>query len=78
MCSVCLRSPCDPRCPNAPEPPSVHTCKDCGEGIVSGDEFAEINGEYYHIECLENMTTRELLALLDVYTETAEMEGDGW
>ena len=71
MCAVCMRSPCDPRCPNAPEPPAVHTCKDCGEGIVLGDEFAEI-------ECLENMTTRELLALLDVYTETAEMEGDGW
>ena len=43
-----------------------------------GDEFAEIDGDYYHVECLENMTTRELLALLDVYTETAEMEGDGW
>ena len=56
----------------------AYTCKDCGEGIVSGDEFAEIDGDYYHVECLENMTTRELLALLDVYTETAEMEGDGW
>lgn len=78
MCSLCLRSPCDARCPNAPAPPAVYTCKDCGEDIVPGDEFAEIDGEYYHIECLEDMTTRELLKLFDVYTETAEMEGEAW
>lgn len=75
---LCLRSPCDARCPNAPEPPAVHICKDCGENIVPGDECAEIDGSYYHIECLENMTTRELLALFDVFPETAEMEEEGW
>ncbi len=68
-----MRSPCDPRCPNAPEPPAVHTCKDCGEGIVPGDEFAEINGEYYHIECLENITTRELLAFVDFHGNRNEV-----
>lgn len=41
MCAICMRSPCDPRCPNAPEPPTVYTCKHCGEPIVPGDEFYE-------------------------------------
>lgn len=78
MCSLCRVLPCDPRCPNAPEPLAVHTCKDCGEGIVPGDEFVEIDGEYYHLECLEDMTTRELLELFCVYPETAETEDAGW
>jgi hypothetical protein len=45
---------------------------------VPGDEFVEIDGEYYHLECLEDMTTRELLELFCVYPETAETEDAGW
>ena len=36
MCDVCHMTPCHPRCPNAPEPPKVYTCKYCGEAIVDG------------------------------------------
>lgn len=51
MCAICMRTPCDPRCPNAPDPPAVHTCKHCGESIISGDEFFEVDGDFYHDEC---------------------------
>ncbi len=26
MCDICLKSPCDPRCPNAPESDPVYDC----------------------------------------------------
>ena len=39
MCSICLRNPCDSRCPNAPEPKPVEICSECGEGIYEGDEY---------------------------------------
>mgnify|MGYP001668261291 FL=1 len=50
MCDVCHATPCDPRCPNAPDPPAVYTCKHCGESIVPGDEYMEVDGDYYHLE----------------------------
>lgn len=50
MCDVCHATPCDPRCPNAPDPPAVYTCKYCGEPIVPGDEYMEVDGDYYHLE----------------------------
>lgn len=74
MCSVCWHSPCDPRCPNAPEPPAIDTCPNCNEGIALGEEYAEIDGVKYHIECLEDMDIRELLKLFDVYTYTVQQE----
>ena len=43
-----------------------------------GDEYAEIDGERFHIECLNDMTTREILKLFDVEIQTAEMEVSGW
>ncbi len=78
MCAICMKSPCDSRCPNAPDPPAVFNCKGCGEGILVGDEYAEIDGERYHIECLDDMTTLEILKLFDVEIQTAEMEESGW
>lgn len=29
-------------------------CECCGEHIVSGEEYVEIGGKYYHTECLWN------------------------
>lgn len=51
MCEICHQCPCAPRCPNAPEPPTVYTCKHCGEPIVVGDDYFELDGDYYHEEC---------------------------
>lgn len=50
MCSICHKYPCDTRCPNAPEPHAIYTCKHCGEPIIAGDEYLELDGDYYHME----------------------------
>lgn len=54
MCSICQQWPCNPRCPNAPDPPTVYTCKHCSEPIVDGDEYVELEGEYYHRDCFSD------------------------
>jgi hypothetical protein len=73
MCDVCHYTPCLNGCPNQPEPEAVYTCSSCKEGIFDGEEYAEIDGSYYHLECLnDNYTIRELLNLLDIQVETAE------
>lgn len=72
MCSVCLKNPCEPRCPNARDPAAVYDCQKCNEGIIPGDEYTEIGGMKYHVECLEGMTIRELLQMFGVYTYTAQ------
>lgn len=48
MCDICRQTPCHPCCPNAPDPVAIYTCKYCGEDIVEGDEYVEIDGDYYH------------------------------
>lgn len=74
MCSECYQMPCHPRCPNAPEPTAVYTCKHCAEGITVGEEYTEIDGEYYHVECVSDMTTSELLILFGAVVCTAERD----
>ena len=49
ICEICRRSPCDSRCPNAPEPLIVHECSLCGELIREGDTFYSL-GEYTYCE----------------------------
>jgi hypothetical protein len=44
MCDVCLKNPCDPRCPNAPDPPTVYVCSGCGKDIVDGEDYWDILG----------------------------------
>lgn len=71
MCSICLRNPCDSRCPNAPEPEPVHTCSDCGCGIFEGDKFFEGPDGCICEECLSNMTAKEVLELIGETLRTA-------
>ena len=54
MCDVCYRSPCDPRCPNAPEPPSVFVCSGCGDDIREGDIYVELMGEQWCMSCIKD------------------------
>lgn len=68
MCDLCMRFPCITGCPNSAEPPIVAQCATCGHSIYQGEEITEINSALYHVECLENLTTRELLELLGCYT----------
>ena len=72
MCEVCGKYPCDPRCPNAPEPKPVLECDSGGEGIFEGDEYFDDNGKAICMDCLENMNLNDLLDLFDVKLDRAE------
>ena len=64
MCSECLRTPCHPRCPNAPDPEPVYICDGCGHKIYDGDDVWHIQNEVYCEECI------------DSFRSTAEYIGD--
>lgn len=64
MCSVCMRVPCHPRCPNAPEPVPIYRCGKCGEGIFEGDKYYDSQKGYICEECLDDMSSGELLELV--------------
>lgn len=51
-------------CPNARERARAGTCTDCAQPIYSGEEVVDIDGDLYHLECIERMSTTELLALM--------------
>ena len=55
MCSECLRTPCDPRCPNAPEPEEVpvYVCSGCSQEIMDGEDYFEIMGEQWCKNCVD-------------------------
>lgn len=53
ICEICRKSPCDTRCPNAPEPPVIHECASCGEEIREGDTYYRLDGIPYCEECVE-------------------------
>ncbi len=53
MCQECRMTPCNPRCPNAPEPKSVFICSNCGESIRDGDDYWEIMGEQFCEDCID-------------------------
>ncbi len=79
MCDICMRSPCDPRCPNAPNPPTVYTCKYCGEPIVSGDEYLELDGDHYHMDdCASNVAVPLLLEKCGATKGIAEEDDGSW
>lgn len=74
MCSVCLRSSCHPRCPYAPDPPAIYTCKYCGEPIIPGEAYLELDGDYYHMDDCANEAAISLL--LEKYGATKGIAED--
>lgn len=54
MCDICMKSPCDPRCPNAPEPPVVFICSGCGDPIYDGDDYWDVMGEQWCEKCIDD------------------------
>lgn len=54
MCQECLRTPCHPRCPNAPEPKRVFICSGCGDDICEGDDYWDILGEQFCKTCIDD------------------------
>ena len=74
MCSICGHVPCLSRCPNAPDPPAIYTCKVCGESIVSGDYYYKLDGEYYHDDCFEDKAVDILLDQFGAMKSVAEVD----
>lgn len=52
MCDLCRHYPCDSRCPNAPNPPTVFLCSGCGGEIWEGDDYWDVMGEQFCEECI--------------------------
>lgn len=75
MCDICRQTPCHPGCPNAPDPPAVHTCKLCGEAIRVGDDYYEMDGEFYHEECFEDNAVKILMDECGAMKGVAEEDG---
>lgn len=74
MCATCLNTPCHPRCPNAPEPKPLYTCKKCKDGIYAGDKFFDGPDGYVCEDCIEDMTGEEIIKMCGMGLQTAEME----
>ena len=74
MCSICGHVPCLSRCPNAPDPPAIYTCKVCGEPIRAGYDYYELDGEYYHDDCFEDKAVGILLDQFGAMKSVAEVD----
>ena len=55
MCVVCRQTPCHPRCPEAPEPPVVYYCVNCGYEIYHGDYYYNIGGDPWCEDCISDL-----------------------
>ena len=49
----------------------VCCCDECGEPIYDGEKYYELNGEAICGDCVDNMTSRELLDFLGYTGYTA-------
>lgn len=64
MCALCRKTPCDSRCPNAPEPTPIAICISCEEGIYSGDKYLDLTEGAICENCVDSMRGKELLEYL--------------
>lgn len=74
MCSVCLKTPCDSRCPNAPDPQPVKVCVECKEGIYEGDEYFEGFEGAICKDCMDEKDLKEILEMFGEEMKRAEAE----
>ena len=71
MCSVCMKTPCDSRCPNADEPVAIYYCSKCKEGIFEGYKYFDAGSLKICEDCFDDMLPIEILELLGERLETA-------
>lgn len=74
MCSMCLSTPCHPRCPNAKEPVPVLECAMCHEGIFEGEEYLETEDGPMCKDCVEGLSVADFMELVGEEFSTAEKE----
>ena len=61
MCEICGQFICPSRCPNAPDPPVFAECFECGADILEGDDYYDIGGNCYCVDCIyESRKTAEV------------------
>lgn len=63
MCEICLKTPCDSRCPNAEEPEAKAICDICGYKIFDWEDYyfhddKTICTECWHDYVLDNFLVR--------------------
>ncbi len=73
MCEICLKTPCDSRCPNAPEPKPVAICSECGEGIYEGDKYFDGPDGPVCEACMEDKNVDEILEVFGEKMKVAEV-----
>jgi len=76
MCFICRMIPCHPRCPNATDE-GVYKCEWCGNPICDGDQYLETVKGKICSWCIEDMTSRELMEVMDLSYETAQEDDYG-
>ncbi len=78
MCEICGQLPHHPRCPMAPDPPAVYTCKSCKEPIYEGEDMIELDGSYYHDECFGDCAVDILMEEYGAEKRVEKVEDDEW
>ena len=63
MCAICGFATCQSGCPNADEPKEIYTCEICNRPIVEGDEYIRMDDSYFHIDCYEDLDTKEKVSI---------------
>lgn len=71
MCSICMKNPCDPRCPNASEQKPVCECALCGYGIYTGQKYYDGADGFVCEDCMNGMSTSELMEMFGEEMKTA-------
>ncbi len=74
MCDICMQNPCPSACPNAIDR-VVGLCAVCKEPIYESEDGLIVDGETYHIDCLEELDIIDLLELLEHTAERITEEG---
>lgn len=74
MCQLCRSYPCNPSCPNAPAPPAFGRCKWCKDEILAGDEYVDLDGDYYHVDCFDDAAVEILYEEYGAIRREAEVD----
>lgn len=64
MCDICRQMPCHSRCPQAADQTGCR-CRHCHEEIWPDQEVYKSSQGPICVKCMEEMTLRELMKLLD-------------
>jgi hypothetical protein len=60
------------RCPYDEGKPFLFLCQECKQGIYDGDIFYNIDGKFFHKNCIEdNYTPVDILKLVGIKEKTA-------